>query len=59
MSDLKLLEKIHVDATKLYDAYDGLSLQTKNFLEEEFSGGTGIRLRDFVQNLKEAIEELS
>ena len=56
--DLRKLNCILSMVQKLQYAYDGLSLETQTFLLEEFHGETAIHLRDFEQNIEEAIEEL-
>jgi hypothetical protein len=42
----------------LQSAYQGLTDETQTFLREEVRGETELKLRDFSNNVSEAIEEL-
>ena len=54
-SDLRRLKSIQIKVENLISAFSGLSEQTEIFLREEFIGETSIKLRDFSQNISEAI----
>lgn len=56
--DLRKLVSIQNMAGLLESKYTALSDETKEFLEEEFTGGTGLKLRDFQQNINDAIRDM-
>lgn len=56
--DLRKLCSILNTAELLESRCKGLSDETKDFLEEEFIGGTVLRLRNFKQNISETINEM-